>query len=170
MKCQYNFLIPTLIVAVISLAAAPIADPEYSLTISAGSGRFKRGADIKVRIVLANLTDHQISIGRLNDSFGPEFEYTINVRDADSRAVALTRYGRASHGTPDAGDVRQGCGDCSGFSEDLAPHEKITDEISVSKIHDLSKPGKYTIQVSRFNDDGLKTLVKSNTLTITIAD
>ncbi len=170
MKLPFSVVIRILVAAVASLTAAEVASPEYSLTIGAGSGTFKRGTDVKIQIVLANLTDHQISIARLNDTNGPEFEYVFDVRESDRRSVPLTRYGRASHGTPDAGDVRQGCGDCSGFSEDVAPHEKITDEISVTKIHDLSKPGKYTVQVSRFNDDGLKTLVKSNTITITITE
>jgi hypothetical protein len=39
--------------------------------------------------------------------------------------------------------------------------------ISVSDLYDLSKPGQYTIQVRRW-DDETKTWVKSNTLTVTV--
>jgi hypothetical protein len=40
-------------------------------------------------------------------------------------------------------------------------------ELIVSRLYDLSKPGKYTIQVTR-RDDASKTIVKSNPITVTI--
>ena len=45
--------------------------------------------------------------------------------------------------------------------------EERTQVVSVSDLYDLSKPGQYTIQVRRWDDD-TKTWVKSNTITVTV--
>jgi hypothetical protein len=138
-----------LILAVILGAPAWAAEPEFSLAVSVAKDGVKAGAEVRLRILLTNLTDHQILIGRLLHPLGQENEYSFDVRDDQGRKVPLTRYGRAVNGTPDKGDERQDCGDCSGFGQDVEPHEKITDEIVISKIYDLTKPGKYTVQASR---------------------
>jgi hypothetical protein len=49
----------------------------------------------------------------------------------------------------------------------LKPGEEWWDAISVSQFYDLSKPGQYTIQLRRW-DDETKTWVKSNTITLTV--
>jgi hypothetical protein len=149
---------------------AGAAEPELSLTVSVAKDGVKVGAEVRLRILLTNLTNHQITLGRLNHPDGLENEYSFDVRDSQGRSVPLTRYGRAVHGTPDEGDERHDCGDCSGVTQDLEPHEKITDEIAVSKIYELTRAGKYTIQVSRPQGDNSHAIVKSNTITVTISD
>jgi hypothetical protein len=43
----------------------------------------------------------------------------------------------------------------------LPPHQTITDEIGVSAYRDMSRPGKYTIQLRQGG-------VKSNVVTVTV--
>jgi len=155
------------LLAILSCGLATAAEPEFSLTISVTHDSFKAGEEVKLKILLTNLTEHQIGLESLP---GVEFEYSFDVLDSQSRKAPLTRYGRALNGTPDTGDERHDCGDCSGFSQELEPHEKITDEIAVSKIYDLTRAGKYTIQVSRPQGDSSHTIVKSNTITVIISD
>jgi hypothetical protein len=161
-----------LMLAVMLGAPARAAEPELSLTVSIAKDGVKAGAEVRLRILLTNLTDHQIQIGRLLHPLGQENEYSFDVRDNQGRKVPLTRYGRAVNGTPDKGDEGQSCGDCSGFGQDLDPHEKVTDEIVISKIYDLTKPGRYTIQVGRPHrvSRESETIIKSNTITLTIGD
>ena len=48
----------------------------------------------------------------------------------------------------------------------LQPGESKKDEIILNKLYDLSKPGKYTVQVLGLDD--VRRTVKSNTITVTI--
>jgi hypothetical protein len=161
----------TLIFGVLSsLATAFGAEPELSLKLSVAQGVARVGAEVRIKIVLTNMTDHEILIGRYNHPDGPEFEYRFDVRDSQNREVPLTKYGRALNGTPDSGDERHDCGDCSSFVETVEPHQTTYDEIVISKIYDLSKPGKYIIQVSRQQAEASHMIVKSNTITLTISE
>ena len=118
------FLLPTLLIgATLSFGLLADPEPEFSLSISSPPGTFKTGADVKLRIVLTNVTDHKISIWRMYHPTGLENEYSLDIRDSEGHSVPLTRYGRAVHGTPDVGDDRQDCGDCSRFSQDIDPNE-----------------------------------------------
>ena len=49
----------------------------------------------------------------------------------------------------------------------LKPSQDWRNTLRVSDLYDLSKPGQYTIQVRRW-DDETKTWVKSNTITVTV--
>ena len=49
----------------------------------------------------------------------------------------------------------------------LLSHKSITDRLNLNKLYKLSRPGKYTIQVNRYDD--AKTLVKSNIIAVTLA-
>jgi hypothetical protein len=49
----------------------------------------------------------------------------------------------------------------------LKPGESEHDRIDVARYIDLNQPGKYTIQLRQF-DGEIKTVVKSNTITVTL--
>ena len=49
----------------------------------------------------------------------------------------------------------------------LNPGESLKDSISISKMYDMTKPGKYQVQVQR-TDPESKVIVKSNTIGITV--
>jgi hypothetical protein len=151
---------------------ATAADPELSLTISLAPGTVKPGAEVKLTVVLTNPTDHVVYIGRLWTLGGAELEYNFDVRDTQGNRVPLTRYGRALHGTPDKGDDRNDCGDCSEVGVWIQPHEKVADEVVISKIYELSKPGKYTIQASGTEPRlvGNSDAIKSNSVVLTVAN
>jgi hypothetical protein len=53
---------------------------------------------------------------------------------------------------------------------EFAPNEKLHDnESQISWLYDFTRPGTYTVQVSRFiGDDEKQGVVKSNTITITV--
>jgi hypothetical protein len=79
--------------------------------------------------------------------------YRIDVRDNEKRKPQPARPGILYSGS-------------AAFLH-LEPGQSVKQEYPVWDDYDLSKPGKYTIQVSRL-DRETNTRVKSNTITITV--
>jgi len=87
-----------------------------------------------------------------------------DIRDSASKPVPLTEYGLKANCLDSPGGVPRICAG-STFGDILEPGKSFRQTLALSKEYDLSKPGKYTVQASRF--DG-KTDVKSNTLTLAV--
>jgi hypothetical protein len=135
------------------------AEPWFSVTIDTPEATVTVGLDVKLKVIFTNNTGKDIhySAGGPARS-GPAFD--INVRDAEGNPVPETLYGLKLHGKdphPWSGSV---------FSATLHPGKTIEEEVSLSKEFDLSKPGKYTVQVQEKNP--VFQTVKSNVLTITV--
>jgi hypothetical protein len=144
--------------------------PDISLTISAPRDSAKVGSDVLVNIALANITKHIVYVGLVLLDNGAECEYTVDARDLKGNLAPYAKHGRALRGVPLKGEVREHlCADFSGFPKELQPGETQDDAILASGIYDLTKPGKYTIQVSRTYGEA-KTVVKSNTITLTVTN
>ncbi len=161
-------LTTTLWALTVGSALALAAEPMISLSLTAVPSSVTAGDRITLKILITNGTDHMIELGHLNATDGQEIEYRFEVRDSQGAEVPFTRHGRALNGKPDKGDENLDCGDCSGFGQDLLPGEKTTAEIVISKIYELSKPGKYTIQASRVVGDNANRIIKSNPVTVTV--
>jgi hypothetical protein len=137
----------------------PPAEPWFSVTISTPNASVRAGSDVKLNIVLANTTGKDLHSGYGGPGRdGPVFD--IDIRDSRNVAVPETPFGLTLHGKnphPFAGSV---------FSAPSHPGEPIKEELILSKEYDLSKPGKYTVQV-RERHPVFQT-VKSNVITITV--
>ncbi|HEV2297872.1 MAG TPA: hypothetical protein VGR72_05080 [Candidatus Acidoferrales bacterium] len=141
------------------LAEASIAS--FSIAISAARTPAKRGSPLEVRIVLTNTTGQSRLIYQ---DTGGEFDYTIHVSGQDNNEPPETRYFRAVKGK-DSGKPTLVV-EHSGGLRLVKAGGTLTDTIDLNQLYGL-QPGKYTIQVERPDDDG-KTVVKSNTITVTI--
>lgn len=92
-----------------------------------------------------------------------ETEYAFEVRDGQNRIPPETEYASKAKGR-------------GHFSNDqifyLQPGESLPKNLLVlTKFYDMSRPGKYTVQVSRAVPKELGGgTVKSNTLTITVVE
>lgn len=88
----------------------------------------------------------------------------IDIRDAEGRPVPETPDGRKLH----VKDHRDGPGGAfTVVRVPIKPGKTFEEEPMLNKEYDLSTAGKYTIQAHRF--DGVSmTLVKSNTITVTV--
>jgi len=139
--------------------ATPTAEPWFSVTISTPEASVSAGSDVKLNVVFANNTgkDLHSGYGGLGRN-GPVFD--IYIRDSKNMAVLETPFGLTMHGKnphPFSGSV---------FSATSHPGETIKEELNLSKEYDLSKPGKYTVQVRERHP--VFQSVKSNTITITV--
>ena len=138
----------------------------FSILITGPEKPVKAGSEVKIGIVLKNTSDREIAVGRTSVSQA-EFHYLVDVRDGKGHPAPNTEYGRRIMGR-EAGErtIIFSSGDAL-FT--LKPNETLEDEAVVSKLYDLSRPGKYFIQAIRKPLEKVSTgQVKSNTITITI--
>lgn len=148
----------------------------FSITISAPDS-VAMSSKLKIDIACKNVSDHQIPSSKAG--FGGPWDYTVDVRLGVSEPVPLTEYSKILQGI-DTGEskrtlspeerrreFRRHVTSGSTIIQFLAPGETQKDEIPVSKLYDLSKPGRYTIQIQR-TDPETKLVVKSNSITVTV--
>lgn len=136
--------VPYLPVKVGTSYAYPFIEPQVT---------FKAGSEIALDISVTDTSGHQIE-------YDPGINtYVFDVRNAEGKPVPLT---------PGGQNLRKQYGIGHGQVIPI-PQDKTASagEVIISGLYDLSEPGTYTIQVSRF-DDATKTWVKSNTITLTV--
>jgi len=132
--------------------------PPSILTLITANLIVKSGSDVWVEVRWTNTSDSELNANRYIDSLsGRDFAYLLDVRD--SAGHALSRI-------PDKSPVRPVFD--AQFAT-LKPQETIANNINLSKLYNLSRAGKYTIQVSRRIPESPRgDIVKSNVVTITV--
>jgi hypothetical protein len=148
-------------------ASAQGTRPSFSVTISVPQDVVAAGSEVKVKITLKNTSNHDIGIPKSPaDDQGGSYN-KITVRDEEGNLVA------------DNATIAARTDKHKGTQSELMnltmetiilftvkPGESLKDGIKLSEIYDLSKPGKYSIELERTDDT--KTVVKSNTITLTV--
>ena len=168
-----------LVVAVAGTLAATMAlsgQSDFSITVSTAANTVKAGSDLKIDMIETNLMDHPIQVGLIAKA-------NIAVLDSNGNPVrdvppVLIKH-PAENGKPEWMETY--LPQVGTRLIDLGPGKTIKDQFVVTKLFDLSNPGKYTIQVRSLDEktardgdtrDGVHvvtgTLVKSNTLTVTV--
>lgn len=180
-----------------ALAGAPAkcAGPPFSFSISLPQEVVKSGSEVRVKIVLRNTTDHELRFvhdvggpflyrGSVVDGSGNAATYTefgrrtwgqnlgpfdfsgfpfIEIAEAPQTCVSGNRYSASKPPT-------QRCGPfCTSADIELANRDcgLLREELVISQLYDLTKPGKYTIQLERYDAES-KTTIKSNTISVMI--
>ena len=147
---------------------SPAVKETIALTLSASEDMVKTGSPITVTVALKNVSDHEILYWRENTSDAGGSEYKVDVWDDKSFTARETKFGLALKGRSDSTSLTPDTPvDSSGGWLTLKPGEGLTDKLNVSKLYDLSQPGKYSIQIRRF-DEETKSFVKSNKITVTV--
>jgi hypothetical protein len=149
--------------------------PSFSITISAPEIVVKAGGRVKISLALKNESGERIALVR-EVSLGLAESYTdLDVRDEKGRPVPESRFYAVLKGKPDPYKAT-GPGFApplvvggSHIREWVSPGDTWKDEITVSNLLDMKQPGKYTISLSRL-DPASNTVVKSNTITVTVAE
>ncbi len=138
--------------------------PAISVTISPSSDVVKLGSELRIKIVITNISNRELDVGRPVGN-GPqgEFRNLIDVRDERGNAAVKTKYYRQIRGE----EVTHGGIRLETTDSLLKPGESTAEEVVVSKLYSLEKEGKYTVQTQRDDPDS-KALVKSNRITVTV--
>lgn len=126
----------------------------FSIALSTEKPTVTAGSNVDIRIELTNTSDHVVDCATAYVG-GFDRRYLYNVLDKDGKSVP----GIDPERYPGS---YQFC--------NLDPGESTGNgERLISWLHDFTKPGTYTVQVSRFiGNDEEQGVVKSNTITITV--
>ena len=158
MKTSLKCVLILITLAVCAASSTQSSTPPFALILEAEENPVKAGSEVKVDITLSNSSNRAMHM-----SYGlTESDYAFEVRDSQNRIPPETEFARKSKGR-------------GYFSNDhlfyLQPGEKLPKApLVVSKFYDLSRAGKYKIQVSREVPKELGGgSIKSNEITITVA-
>jgi hypothetical protein len=148
--------------AALSRAADP---PPFSIAINSPQDAWKLGADVRLAVILTNTSDRTIFFRKLPGQDDGERFMDVEVTDDRGNVPARTRYYRVLR-HEDTDDVIWG-----GYVQKklVKPGESLNDGMIVNRLFDLARPGKYTVRVIR-RDEATKTLVMSNTITVTVSN
>jgi hypothetical protein len=135
------------------------------------------GSPVELSITRTNTSDHDIVIEEDMNGVAVWMAYRVEVRYENGSMAPHTELGRRQYQGRGTGAVHR-------IEDDVTPDgammrfniigvpmkagESVPGLLNVSKLYDLSKPGKYTIQVSRSAEDGVHATVESNTVTVTV--
>ena len=135
------------------LAQKHPAKPPFTLVLTSKDPKVSLGADVWVKIVWTNTSKVELNDSLYRDPSGLDFNYILDFQDSVGHPVTKARAsvtGSAEFGT-------------------LKPGDSQNDDIDLSRLYKLTRPGDYTLQVSRRVQKELGDgLIKSNKITITI--
>lgn len=119
--------------------AQPITVP-FSIAISASEIAAKRGSQVKVRTKLTNISSREIEFFDTNRYC----DYAVEVRGPTGNLAPEGQYKRSLL-------CPNGTGRAMGWRKlvRLKPNESVEAEILVSSLYDMSRPGKYSVEVMR---------------------
>jgi hypothetical protein len=131
---------------------------DFTITLSAPDNEVQLGMDARVTITLKNVSDHQILFPHRPGTNNPEFSYRIEVRNAAGHVVEATEYGS---------EAQQRQQMESRTVEYVQPGGTAVQTAHIAKLVVLTRPGRYTVQVSRrVGEKGA--VVKSNELMLNV--
>jgi hypothetical protein len=130
----------------------------FQIAVVSPSDEVKVGSDASVLIALRNMSDSQILFAHRPGTNNPEFSYKIEVRNAAGHLVEETAYGREAREHPQTE---------SRTVDYLQPGMSSMQTAHLAKLVNLSRPGQYTVQVSR-TDPVTHEVVKSNEVTLNV--
>lgn len=142
-------------VTITTAASGNLEVPKASLAleIDATQDVLKVGSPVNIAISAINLTNHDLDLDNALTL------YSIEIADGGKIEPPLTEGGKRH---------QQFHGYSGGHHVHLTPGETTGMGIlPIGELYDLSRPGEYTIQIARV-DEETKTLVKSNTVNITV--
>ena len=135
------------------------ATTPFTITLEAEDNPVKAGSEVKVDITLRNSSNRAMYMSLCL----AEVDYTFEVRDSQNRTPPETEYLRKSRGRGYF---------CNEQTFYLQPGESLPKQtLFLTNFYDMSRLGKYTVQVSRVVPKELGGgTVKSNVLTMTIIE
>jgi hypothetical protein len=134
------------------------AKAPFALEISTDQPVVKAGSAVWIKVHLTNTSKRTMDCSAtISNMTGVDPNYIFEVRDeaANAAPIRMHEHPELATGQP--------------ISRSLKPGESLTDDEEVSQVIDMSRPGQYTIQVSRRVSDSKKDgVVKSNAITISV--
>jgi hypothetical protein len=158
----------TMCLLMIGMLSAAVAQqtaalPPMTVSIS-GPQSVKSGDPIEVYVTVSNNTVHDVQVGSSVSSRNAEMINRIDVIGPAGLPPPETEYGLEVHGKKD------GTGNTGSMkSITIGSDDQLTQSSIVSKIYDMTKPGKYLIQAQRYLPDGT-TVITSNRIIVIVTN
>jgi len=143
------------------------AQQPFAITISTAHNAFKSGDTISVGVSLKNMSNREIPLSGTCAPKGDTEGYEIEVKDDWEKVPAETNFLRLLRGEPVPASYQPELTWSGPICGAVPPKGFSNTAIIVSMFYDLTKPGNYKIRLRRF-DRATKTLVESNTVTVTV--
>jgi hypothetical protein len=122
---------------------------------------------VKINVTTKNVSAEEVQL--LTDTRGTEVVYKINVKDESGNVPPDGKFKRDLKGLENPADLSRDTPTHFGiYFLTLKPGETVTDPLDISRMYDMTRPGKYTIQLER-REEVRYTIVKSNVITVTVA-
>lgn len=144
------------------------AQPVISISISAAQDTVKSGTPVRINVTLENKSRHEVEI--THDIRGRDCH--LEVRDGNGKLAPDTKLGYVWNGNAayiDPSRVSPHDLDGNLVYGTLRPGEKLAWKMDAAALYDMTKPGTYTVQVSRRDAENPALAVKSNTVTVTVS-
>jgi|HubBroStandDraft_2_1064218.scaffolds.fasta_scaffold48917_1 hypothetical protein len=171
MSVQMRSLLLAAIVAAFGAKLAQCAEPPLTMTISlADGGVEKTNSPVVVSVTLTNHSGRTLSASQ----WDYDDDYTIDVRDAQGNSAPESQAVRNTRSEVEAcrNSGKAVCGRkilLHGVMSRFRPGESWQETLLIAKYYDMSRPGKYTIQLERKLPEELGTYtVKLNPITVTL--
>ena|SRR2546428_606902 len=162
-------LVATLVTAVGAGAPCALAKsrkPDISIVLSTPLQSISVGSEVRIDVVTTNVSHHAVPHTTGPGVPGHDDLITVEVRDGRGDSVLEKEPDQSScNGRAGCKIIRLKLG--SQVMHLLAPGETFRDQIVVSDLYDLSRPGEYTIRARR-PDEATKIPATSNTIRITV--
>jgi len=144
-----------------------LSPPGYTITLTQPASSFSLGSEIKIPMTITNITGGDVFWQAVwstdKESWYRGFRFLLT---KDGKEVETTFFHRKISGRQRQGDPNEVE---SGSTVVLPkpPGIMFVITIDLKRLYDISEPGKYTLEVTRFAGDN-KTVVHSNAVTLNI--
>lgn len=128
------------LVLLLQMASAhAVSIPAFTLSIATGSSQVVSGEGVRISILLHNQSSEPVVVPNFYQADEGESHYGLIVRLSDGRFAPKTALARGL-------TVWACSAQCGPFG--VHPNTDFRDEIIVTKLYDLTVPGRYLIQIS----------------------
>jgi len=162
MRVRLEFALLSIVLsALVTMAATQTGTSprtNFSIAISSPQLIVNAGSDVRVEIVMTNISDRDIFYGA---GLGGEYPFMLDIRDSNGRVVPRIQKKGPGPSEPKGGTF---------ILTPIKPGKSIQREWVVNRDFDMASPGRYTLQAMReagTTEVGLS-IVKSNKLTIIV--
>jgi hypothetical protein len=149
----------------VTSAKAISQKPVFSITLAAPAEPIHLGTPINLTVTINNVTTKEIywEADRGKNSVYKAVNISLVKGGHEPETTLLNR---RIHGKQRADDpVDAGSG--SSIVLSYPPGKMFTMTIDVTKLYQITEPGQYTVEASRYDDDS-KTIVRSNFITLDV--
>ena len=138
--------------------------PAFSIALSPPPGPISIASPIEIKITVQNISGREIPWeAEFGDTAYKAFHFSLT---KGGHEVGTTFFHRKIRGKQRPGDPEE-VSSGSSFLGTLAAGRSIVQTIDLKRLYQITEPGLYTLEVSRFNDES-GTPVRSKALTLKI--